>query len=237
MEYLNNELRHELKYYISEAAYYDLRSQMRTILQPDENMTDENGYSIRSMYFDDYRNTCANDKEDGVRLRSKYRIRIYKGSDSRINLEKKSKFDNYTSKSSVPLSREEYERILKDDYGFLAFKKNQACMDLFCAYKTRLMRPKIIVDYLREAYFLKEGNVRITFDKHLHAGVHSVDMFDPNLILTSVLPQNILILEVKYDDFLPEFVKRILKGQPKDFCAISKFLLCSKELRKVKLYV
>lgn len=110
-------------------------------------------------------------------------------------------------------------------------------MDLFCAHKTRLMRPKIIVDYLREAYFLDEGNVRITFDKQLQAGTHSVDMFDPNLILTTILPKNILIMEVKYDDFLPAFVRRILKGQPKDHCAISKFLLCSKELRKVKLYV
>jgi hypothetical protein len=237
MEYQNNKLRHELKYFISEAAYYDLRVQMRNFLKPDENMTDENGYTIRSMYFDDYRNTCASDKEDGVRIRSKYRVRIYNGSDTKISLEKKSKFDNYTSKSSAPLSREEYERILKGEYGFLSFKQNQTCMDLFCAHNTRLMRPKLIVDYLREAYYLREGNVRITFDKHLHAGVHSVNMFDPNLILSSVLPRNILILELKYDEFLPEFVKRILKGQPKDHCAISKYLLCVKELRKVKLYV
>ena len=237
MEYQKNKLRHEMKYYISEAAYYDLRAQMKNFLKPDENMTDESGYLIRSMYFDDYRNTCVSDKEDGVRLRSKYRVRIYNGSDAQINLEKKSKFDNYTSKSSVPITREEYERILKGDYGFLPSKQSQTCMDLFCAYKTRLMRPKLIVEYLREAYYLQEGNVRITFDKQLHAGVHNVNLFDPNVIMTSVLPQRILILEVKYDEFLPAFIKSILRGHQKDYCAISKFLLCSKELRKVKLYV
>lgn len=79
MEYLDNKLRHELKYFISEAAYYDLRAQMKTLLKPDENMEDENGYTIRSMYFDDCRNSCASDKEDGVRLRSKYRCVYTKG--------------------------------------------------------------------------------------------------------------------------------------------------------------
>lgn len=210
---------------------------MRNLLRPDGNMTDEKGYTIRSLYFDDIENSCANDKEDGVRFRSKYRIRTYKGSDRQINLEKKSKFDSYISKISAKLSREEYGRILRGEYGFLASKKNQACMDLFCTHKTKLMRPRIIVDYLREAYLLKEGNVRITFDKQLQAGTHSLDMFDPNLILTTILPPNILIMEVKFDDFLPDFVRRILKGHPKDHSAISKFLLCSNELRKVKLYV
>ena len=84
---------------------------------------------------------------------------------------------------------------------------------------------------------LREGNVRITFDKNLQAGMHCMDMFDPGLIFTSVLPKNILVLEVKYDDYLPDFVKRILKGHTKNYCAISKFLICTNELRKVKKYV
>lgn len=237
MEYQNNTLRHELKYYINEAAYYDLRGLLKTLLLPDENMKDEKGYLIRSMYFDDYRNSCANDKEDGVRLRNKYRVRIYDGSDNVIKLERKSKFDSFISKISASLTREEYERILQNDYTFLPFKKKEVCMDLFCANRTKLMHPTVIVDYQREAYLLRQGNVRITFDKHLQAGMHSMNVFDPNIVLTSALPPNLLILEVKYDDYLPSFIKRILKGHTKNYCAISKFLICTNELRKVKKYV
>lgn len=237
MEYQNNKLRHELKYYINEAAYYDLRGLLKTLLLPDENMKDEKGYYIRSMYFDDYMNSCATDKEDGVRLRKKFRIRIYDESDKQIKLERKSKFDSFISKISASLTREEYQRILHNDYSFLPFMKKEVCMDLFCANKTKLMHPTVIVDYQREAYMLREGNVRITFDKHLQAGMHCMNMFDSDLILTSVLPNNILILEVKYDDYLPDFVKRILKGHTKNYSAISKFLICTNELRKVNKYV
>lgn len=237
MEYQNNKLRHELKYYINEAAYYDLRGLLKTLFLPDENMKNENGYGIRSMYFDDYENSCAKDKEDGVRLRHKYRVRIYDGSDQVIKLERKSKFDSYISKISASLTLDEYRRILNHDYSFLPFMRKEVCTDLFCAYKTKLMRPTVVVDYQREAYYLREGNVRITFDKHLRGGMNCMDMFDPNLILTSVLPRNILIIEVKYDDYLPDFVRRILKGHTKNYSAISKFLICTDELRKVKKYV
>ena len=238
MRYQDNELRHELKYFMSEAAYYDLRTQFKRLLIPDQNMEDEQGYWIRSMYFDDYQNSCANDKEDGVRLRNKYRVRIYNGSDERIKLEKKAKFDNYISKGSATLSREEYGRILEGDYSFLALKKQPGVYGSFlCAQDPAHASYDYCGVFTGSVFFCRKGMCASRLTNICMPVCTALICFDPNLILTSVLPQHLMIMEVKYDDFLPAVVKRVLKGHPKDHCAISKFLLCSKELRKVKLYV
>ncbi len=237
MKYEDKILRHELKYYINYASYHSLRSKLKTMVDSDKNMTCSHGYDISSLYFDDVRNNAFHEKEDGAYIRKKYRIRIYNKSDTLIKLECKSKFDSFTSKLSSKLCREQYEKLLCGDYSFLPSMDSLVCTKLFCDNKLKLLKPKIIVDYKREAYVVKEGNVRITFDKNLQAGIHKVDLFDENLILTPILPEDIMILEIKYDDYFPAYLKRIVGQEKMDRCTISKFLLCANKLRKVKFYV
>ena len=79
----NNGYRHELKYLIDETQQALMRLKMRHLLEPDSHA--ENGrYLIRSLYFDDLWNSAHSEKEDGILLRKKYRIRIYNYSDQVI---------------------------------------------------------------------------------------------------------------------------------------------------------
>ena len=50
------------------------------------------GYTIRSLYFDDYCNSAYEEKDAGILMRKKYRVRIYNGSDKVIKLERKKKY-------------------------------------------------------------------------------------------------------------------------------------------------
>lgn len=109
--------RHELKYLISWADKAELTARMSPILKLDPHATN-GGYFIRSLYFDDYWNTAYEEKDAGVLLRKKYRIRIYNCSDRSIKLERKKKFGSYIYKEAAPLTHAEFDSILAGDYDF-----------------------------------------------------------------------------------------------------------------------
>lgn len=104
--------RNEWKYLISTSEKEMLTLRLKPFLQPDPH-AGEGGYYIRSLYFDDYWNSAYAEKEAGVLMRKKYRIRIYNNNDKFIKLERKKKFGSYIYKESAPLTREEVEKILK----------------------------------------------------------------------------------------------------------------------------
>lgn len=238
MQYQGKTIRHEQKYYINYAEYYYLRARLEEFLQRDKNAEPGVGYHIRSLYFDDMYNNAMWEKEQGVFKRHKYRIRVYNKSDRIIKLERKEKFGEFISKTSVTLTREQYETIIhRGDLGFMLRFKKEMANDFYIETKALLLRPAVIVDYQREVYIMKEGNVRITFDKELQAGVDSCNMFDPNLIVVNAMPANLMVLEVKYDDYCPKIVERLLKLSRHERCAISKYVICRQAQQRAGFYV
>lgn len=219
-------LRNELKFYIHTYEYVALRSRVSAIMMMDQNSVDSEGYGIRSLYFDGLQDPALYDKNDGIFQRDKYRIRIYNGSDLSIRLERKSKFGGYVCKDSAELTRAEYEQILARDTAFLSDRKEDLLRDFQRAIDHHAFRPAVIVDYMREAYVYEEGNVRITFDKRLAAGVNAYDLFDQNLVLEEALSAPLTIMEVKFDHFLPETARRIIQSDTQVRSAISKYVIC-----------
>ncbi len=236
MEYAGENLRHELKFFINTGEYYLLKSKLKQFLIKDTNTKQEAGYFIRSLYFDDMYNSAMEDKISGVPRRHKYRIRIYDGSDKVIKLERKDKYDEYISKKVERLTKEEYEKIIANDYEFALKSGKQLLLELYCSRKTRLLKPVVIVDYIREAYTMNAGNVRITFDKNLSGNLHNLDIFNPNVVMKKILPQNIMIMEIKYDDYLPAIVKNLIQTSSFHKSAISKYVLSRAQLLEVKHY-
>ena len=169
--------RNEWKYLISTSEKEMLTLRLKPFLQPDPH-AGEGGYYIRSLYFDDYWNSAYAEKEAGVLMRKKYRIRIYNNNDKFIKLERKKKFGSYIYKESAPLTREEVEKILKGDYEFLLHSPHSLCREFYIECTCNMMRPRTIVDYERIPWILDAGTVRITFDSDVRAAIGSYDIFD-----------------------------------------------------------
>lgn len=235
MEYKGHKLRHEYKFYINTLVYHELRERFRHVLQTDSHMKEESGYLISSLYFDDLFNSAIDDKIEGTRFRKKYRIRLYNHSDDFIKLECKSKFNEYISKQWVGISREEYNSILNGDYEFLMSRPEEICKMLYANRVSRQLQPVTVVEYQREAYVHPQGNVRITFDKNLSASFGHLDVFRQEYETIQVPMQGMMIFEVKYDDYIPDYIWKIIQTDGLVKSAISKYVMCRDINRKVRI--
>lgn len=222
--------RHEWKYFIDTAQKAVICQRLDSFLQLDRYALD-GGYMIRSLYFDDYFHTAYEEKDAGVLERKKYRIRIYNCSDSSIKLERKKKFGSYIFKEDAPLTRNEVCKIIDGDYDFLLHSPYPLCREFYFECVSHVLRPRTIVDYEREPWILDAGTVRVTFDMDVRAAVGSFDIFDSTLPTISVLDPGKCIMEVKYTEFLPRFVRDILPDRASEFTAASKYSLCYDKTR------
>lgn len=225
--------RHEIKYRINGGTYHILRQRFRAVMQPD--LHAKNGmYRVTSLYFDDAYRTAYRDKVNGALRRKKYRIRTYDLSPDVIHLEEKVKHDNVGYKKSITLTRDRYERILAGDYTFLADEKyaGTAGGDMFASHSAAYLTPAVIVDYIREPFVCKAGNVRVTFDMKIAACVNGYDMFAAGNIYENVMPDNDIVLEVKYDNYIPTQILQLLTDISTVQESVSKYILCSNKLRE-----
>lgn len=233
MEYSGHRLRRELKYYINSGTYHILRARLAAVAAPDPHMKNPEGYLVSSLYFDDLHHSAMAEKRAGCQFRKKFRLRCYNRSDDRILLECKRKHGEYISKDSVPLSRREYDDILAGEYGFLLSGPAPLRRELFARRHAQMLRPVVTVEYLREAYVAQEGAVRITFDKDVSASAGECDMFSESCGARKVLEPGRMILEIKFDSYLPDAIVRILKNAMTEQCAISKYVMCRDEKRRL----
>ena len=212
-------LRHELKYFINERQYFVLSGVLDGILNRDPNGDEYNEYHIRSLYFDTVFNTALFDKLNGVQNRDKYRIRIYNFSDKIIKLECKTKVGSLISKRSISIPKLLCEQLIAGDPTGLETTRSGLLNDVYREMTVNLLRPVVLVDYVREAYLHPAEEVRITFDKQL---------FNPYVPTIPPFDENVMILEVKYNRTLPSYIRDILNTYCQGACpsAISKYTWC-----------
>lgn len=130
-----------------------------------------------------------------------------------------------------PLTREMYDSILAGDYECLNDPAKPLLAEMYFQMKNKLLRPKVIVDYVREAYVCGAGNVRITFDKQLKTGLNRVDIFDPHLSMINAFDDDITVFEVKFDEYLPEYVRTAIQTGGLVRQSNSKYVLCRKLIK------
>lgn len=218
--------RHEIKHYINFSDYLAIKSRLRTIMHLDKNANENNEYKIRSLYFDNVYDKALMEKVIGVPKRDKFRIRFYNDNHDFIRLEKKSKIRGLCLKDSARVTKEEVERIRRGDIEFLRDSDKKLLVDLYAQIKGNLLRPKTIVDYTREAYIYPLGNVRITFDKSIRTGLNSTDLFNPNIPTIEAINSNFIVLEVKWDEYLPQSIHDIIQVRERRATSVSKYEAC-----------
>lgn len=222
------EYRQEIKYVVSSSQMALLRSRIRPFLTPDAYVREDGRYNIRSIYFDDIKNTCFYDNEDGTSPREKFRIRIYNGSDDRILLELKRKERGKIRKTSCELTKERCEDIFKGRIFSFAKTDPPLLKKFYLQQRTRLLEPKVIVEYEREPYTYRNGNVRITFDTDIRSSNRKDSFFDDELYARPVMPAGYHLMEVKYDEYLPDHIYRSLQAGHLRQETFSKYYLCRK---------
>lgn len=219
-------LRHELKHHINYMDYVAIRNRLLAITKQDSNVGADGTYQIRSLYFDNYENKALREKINGISNREKFRIRYYNDDLSYIKLEKKSKIYGLCNKLSATITKEECEKIINGDIEWMKDSNQALLVELYAKMHYQQLRPKTIVEYTREPYIYQPGNVRITFDSNIRSGIHSTDFLDKESPMISANEKNIIILEVKYDQFLPEIIEDIIQMKDRRTGAFSKYVAC-----------
>lgn len=213
--------RKEEKYVINISDYLYLRSILRQIAKPDKNAVANNKYSVRSLYFDSLDDDAFFDKVNGVNNREKFRIRLYNRNTRLIKLEKKSKTSTITTKDSANISEYQTRQIIDGNTSWMISKDAALFKEFYVKHKTIPLVPKNVVEYTREAFVFDNFNIRITFDSDIRGTILSVGIFDfdvPMIMLTDKI-----MLEVKYDTFIPEHIKAILNQINKKITSYSKY--------------
>ncbi len=223
-------LRNELKFYIARPDAFWLAEQLSKVLSPDPHAGENGMYKIRSLYFDDPQASAVKEKRDGLMNREKYRIRFYNHDDSFIQLEKKSKLGDKTTKEAVRITKSLCEKILAGDIDGLLSHPDRLMREFFIRMRTRALKPAVIVDYERAPYLHPASDLRITIDSNLHTGLWNTDLFEKDLPTLPVLTEGRVILEVKFNQIMPDYIDRLIRCIPRERMAISKFVLCSEAL-------
>lgn len=216
--------RHEIKHEINYADYLILKHRLPAIMKVDDHAI-EGKYIIRSLYFDTPEDKALREKIDGVNFREKFRIRYYNNDLNYISLEKKSKLNGLCSKEMCELSKEEVHGILDGDVGWMLKSNRPLCRELYTKINTQRLAPKTIVDYIREPYVFGPGNVRVTIDYGIRTGDFRTDFLNPSTITLPVAGDN-YILEVKWDEFLPDIIRDTVMLSSRSATAFSKYAAC-----------
>lgn len=217
--------RHEWKHEIGYSDMLILRSRLKSVMQSDPNAKDGR-YFVRSLYFDNLQDKALMEKINGVNRREKFRLRYYNNDLSHITLEKKSKINGLCGKQQQVIGYEMAEQILNGDIEALtASDRPSLLMELGIKMKTQGLMPKTIVDYEREPFICEAGNTRVTMDYNIRTGLISRDFLEPESI-TVPAGDAPIILEVKWDEFLPSFVRDLVQIPGRRTSAFSKYAAC-----------
>jgi len=216
--------RHEWKHEINQADLLALRQRLRAIATPDPHAVDGK-YRIRSLYFDNAADKALREKLDGVSRREKFRVRYYNGDTSVIRLEKKSKLGGLGKKQSVALTAAAAAAIADGSVDWMPECPEALIRELYAKMRIQGLRPKIIVDYTREPFIFGPGNVRVTLDYNIRTGFCCRDFLNPACV-TIAAGETPMILEVKWDNFLPDIIRDAVQLPGRRVTSFSKYAQC-----------
>lgn len=222
----NGKFRHEYKYICSDSQLELLKHRIDGLISLDKHVKKSGMYNIRSAYFDDYFDTCLKENIAGTDPREKFRIRIYNYSDERISLELKKKVNGKTQKHSCSLTRSQCDLLLAGTPLPISNEYPPVLQKLCLQMRMRGLKPVVIVEYDRVPYVLKEGNVRITLDLNICSSNEINRFFDADIGKRPVMPIGKQVLEVKWDEFLPDVLYQKLQLDNLQRTAFSKYQMC-----------
>ena len=98
-------------------------------------------------------------------------------------------------------------------------------VELYSKINALGLRPKTIVEYTREPFVYSAGNVRVTIDRDIRTGMSCTDFLNPSCVTVPV-ENSPIILEVKWDNFLPDIIRDAVLLEDSRVGAFSKYAAC-----------
>ncbi len=218
--------RNELKYYLNDVHMERLQAQLSTLMTADSHGDALAGYRVRSLYFDSFDDECLFQKQSGFLHRRKFRLRTYGDPDAEtVKFEIKAKHGQLVRKDSITINRHDAEQVMAGNYGVLLDYEEPVLNDIYATFMSRYYQPKVIVEYTRLAFTMPVSNIRITFDMNLRTNINHLDLFSRVSDSMPVVLEGKQIMEVKFDEFLPGYLKNVLSCASAERMAISKYTL------------
>lgn len=217
--------RNEWKHVITYADRLALRQRLSAVASADEYAGQGGDYSVRSLYFDSPCERALRDKIDSLSRREKFRIRYYNNDTLFIRLEKKSKISGRCLKQSAAVTAEQTQAIIDGDIDWLKDSGNQLLVEFYSKLQCECLKPKTIVEYEREAFVYAPGNVRVTIDSGIRTGLYCTDFLNPQAVLIPA-GEPTIVLEVKWDEFLPDVIRSAVRLVNRRTSAFSKYQTC-----------
>ncbi len=219
--------RHELKYRIGYLQYIELRNRLRSVMHSDLHAGTDGKYLIRSIYFDNYMDKVLREKTEGIPIREKFRIRYYNDDFTFITLEKKMKNNNLCMKRDVEITKEQCQDLLEGRLNWMRGHPAELVQELYAKMHYQMLRPRVLVSYIREPYVYDAGNVRVTFDSDIRTTLYHRNFLEERVADIGTDDQvHDMVLEVKYDAFLPAVLRNIMQMDTIRQQAFSKYEAC-----------
>ncbi|MFX1371977.1 MAG: VTC domain-containing protein [Promethearchaeota archaeon] len=223
-----------MKYQISLKERDNLLRYIQPFIRLDPYVQNSYDYEVRSLYFDSNFQHSFLEKENGIGIRKKLRIRFYpnftRDHQDFAFIEIKKKFNENVAKRRIYVPLENALNILNSNHKVAkSFYENASTQDkgtlkeIWFLYKKYNLKPVCIVSYKRQAYQSRfEKTFRITLDTNVKVRNHNL-----NLKIGGgskfIVPQRICIMEVKFNNFIPNWAIKIIQKNDCIQYKISKF--------------
>ena len=228
---MSRQQRSEWKFLCSDGQLEMIRARLDGILAYDTHADSDGSYRVHSLYFDDYRDSCAAGNESGDGIRYKYRVRYYGNDTGSLFFERKEKRYGFGNKVSCAITGDVYQSLLNGDVCSLFWQTEESVLKKYCALSmSRWFTPKAIIDYERTAFVEPVTHIRITLDRNITAACDFRSFLGGSYLQIPVTKMHQNILEVKFDDFLPNWIRKILESLNIQQTTYSKYYLGRKHL-------
>ena len=232
---MTKKYRNEWKYHCAQSELAALEQRIAAVLQRDSHAGTDGKYGVHSLYFDDMYNTCASDTQAGLSKRFKYRIRYYGSTPEYLRLERKEKLNGGCHKTTCLLTRAEYDALVSGNVSPLVYETEKPLLRQFCMeILKRRFTPRVIVDYERIAYIEPITNIRVTIDTTISVSREFDRFLDGDYLRVPLMHKDEHVLEVKFDDILPGYVKRSIYHSSLQQQTFSKYVLGFERLRSLR---
>lgn len=213
-------MRKEIKYVIDYSEYKQIQQILEICMKKDINANEKGTYKIKTIYFDNYLQEIQKNKKDDINSVDKYRIRMYDNKETSIYLEKKTNENGYTKKIKEQINKNDVINILEGRYSEILEEKPTLKTKMYLNIILKRLRPVLLIEYERMAFVDDLSGIRTTIDKEIKSTI-DCNSFFKNIEGTS---NNKYILEVKYNKYLPDYIKNIVINIKRKRRGKSKFI-------------